>query len=232
VVEASAPLGRYKIVFAPQLNVIDEALARHLAEYVKNGGTLVLGPRAGLKDEFNRLNVQRQPGPLAELLGGRVEQFYALDETLAVSGSAGSGTASIWGEDLSAKAEDTKVILRYGKDRSWLSEKPAALSRAVGKGKIVYLGTLLDPALMRTFVGDQIKNAGVTPWIGALPDGVEAMRRGGMGRDIIILVNHGMASVKVSLPRPMHDILHHKTATGDVTLDGQGVAVLEIKNEN
>jgi hypothetical protein len=33
-----------------------------------------------MKDEFDRLDTRRQPGPLVDALGGRVEQYYALDE--------------------------------------------------------------------------------------------------------------------------------------------------------
>jgi len=227
VVNATVPLDRYKIVFAPQLNVIPEELAQHLAEYVKRGGILVLGPRSGMKDEFNRLNTQRQPGPLVGLLGGRVEQFYALDETLPVSGAAGNGTASIWGEHLSAKSSDTAVILRYGKSRTWLNEKPAALARSVGKGRIVYLGTLLDPALMRSFVEGQLKDAHVVPWFGPLPPNVEAMRRVGPGKDAVIFINHGTVPSKIELPRPMRDVLHDNKEVRAVTLGGQDVAVLE-----
>ena len=40
-------------------------------------------------------------GPLVELLGGRVEQFYALDEVVPVAGDFGAGAASIWAEALS-----------------------------------------------------------------------------------------------------------------------------------
>ena len=66
-----------------------------------SGGELVLGPRSGMKDEYNALNPQRQPGPLAETLGGRVEQYYALESPVPVSGDLGTGTASLWAEQLS-----------------------------------------------------------------------------------------------------------------------------------
>lgn len=57
-----------------------------LGDYVRGGGHLVLGPRTGMKNGDNALNIQRQPGPLVALLGGRVEQFYALDTPVPVNG--------------------------------------------------------------------------------------------------------------------------------------------------
>jgi len=40
---------------------------------------LVLGQRSGMKDTDNSLQMKRGPGALVDLLGGRVEQFYAID---------------------------------------------------------------------------------------------------------------------------------------------------------
>ena len=71
--------------------------------YVRAGGHLVLGPRSGMKDAYDALWPQRQPGPLTSLLGGRVEQYYALDAAVPVAGVLGSGQASIWAEALSAR---------------------------------------------------------------------------------------------------------------------------------
>jgi beta-galactosidase len=37
-----------------------------------------------MKDQYDSLNPQRQPGPLVPELGGRVEQYYALEKPVAV----------------------------------------------------------------------------------------------------------------------------------------------------
>jgi beta-galactosidase len=91
----TAPLDQYKLLVAPSLNVIDATLAAKLLAYVQHGGHLLLGPRSGMKDEFNSLNPQRQPGPLVDALGGRVEQYYALEKPVTVqleqSGQSTSG---------------------------------------------------------------------------------------------------------------------------------------------
>lgn len=218
---AAAPLDGYRLVVAPSLNVIDDATAARLAAYVRGGGHLILGPRSGLKDSFNRLATQRQPGPLAELLGGRVEQFYALDEEVAVGG----GKARIWAEDLSAGAADTKVLLRYGKANGWLDGHPAAITRTVGKGRITYLGALVDDMLMKGFVDEALAGAGV-PRAFAVPAHVELMTREGSGRTVSILINHGRARRSVALPHPMTDVLAGGR-TASVTLEPEGVAVLQ-----
>lgn len=221
IVEAAGPLDGYKLVVAPSLNLITEELAAHLAAYVRGGGHLILGPRSGLKDAFNRLHLERQPGPLAELLGGRVEQFYALDETVAVAG----GTAEIWAEDLSTTVPDAEVLLRYGKANGWLDGHPAAITRAVGRGRISYVGALIDDALMATLMNGALDGAGVTRDF-AVPDDVELMIREGDGRSIVILINHGRETRTVPLPHAMTDILNGGT-TNRLSLPAEGVAVLQ-----
>ena len=221
VVEAAgAPLDGYKLVVAPSLNVITDAMAKRLADYVRRGGHLILGPRSGMKDEFNRLDPQRQPGPLAELLGGRVEQFYALDEKVTV----GDGTASIWAEQLTPTSPDTRVVLTYGKANGWLDGKAAAITRKVGKGSITYVGALVDDHVMDGLIGAAMRDAGVMRDF-AVPADVELMTRQGQGRSIVILINHGRESLTVALPEAMADVLAGGQVKS-VTLPAQGVAVL------
>jgi beta-galactosidase len=221
IVEAAgAPLDGYKLVVAPSLNVITDAMAKRLADYVRGGGHLILGPRSGMKDEFNRLNPQRQPGPLADLLGGRVEQFYALDEKVAV----GDGTASIWAEQLTPTASDTRVLLTYGKANGWLDGKAAAITRKVGEGSITYVGALVDDHVMDGLIGAAMRDAGVMRDF-AVPADVELMTRQGQGRSIVILINHGRESRTVTLPEVMIDVLAGGQVRS-VTLATQGVAVL------
>ncbi len=221
IVEAAGPLDGYKLVVAPSLNIITDETAASLSAYVRGGGHLILGPRSGMKDAFNRLATQRQPGPLTDLLGGRVEQFYALDEDIAV----GDGTASIWAEDLSAKASDTQVLLRYGKANGWLDGHPAAITRSVGKGRITYVGALIDDAVMTTLLDDALAAAGAGRDF-AVPEDVELMTRQGEGRSIVILINHGKTPRSVKLPEAMTDILEGGR-TSSVTLAAEGVAVLQ-----
>ena len=227
IIHASAPLEGYKLVLAPSLNVIPAALGQHLLDYVRNGGHLILGPRSGMKDEFNRLDTHRQPGPLVDALGGRVEQYYALDERLSVSGEIGTGSASIWGEDLSTRSPNTHVILRYGSNDTWLSDKPAAVRAEYGRGTLTYLGTLLDPAAMDAFIKQALDSAGVSSTFGPLPEDVEVTRRVASDRTVFILINHGKQARTLTLPARMRDILAGNQTIQSLTLASQGVAVLE-----
>ena len=230
IVEASAPLGQYKLVIAPSLNVLSPALAAHLLNYVRHGGYLLLGPRSGMKDEHNALNPQRQPGPLAAALGGRVDQFYALEGPVPVAGKFGRGSADIWAEQLSLRNPAATAPLRYGPGNGWLQGQPAMIERHIGSGELAYLGALLQPRLMRSTVDALAKAAGVTPAFGPLPAGVEVCRRLGEGHEVFILINHTRADAQVHLPPGLHKVLGDGrlgVAPNSVVLPGEGVLLLE-----
>jgi beta-galactosidase len=225
IVDPTFPLDDYKLVVAPSLNVISPDVARHLAAYVERGGHLVLGPRSGMKDEFNALNAQRQPGPLAATLGGRVEQFYALLDDVPVSGVWGSGRATIWAELLSAAAPDTEVVMRYGVANGWLDGQPAVITRRVGRGTITYVGAVLDPGLMWAAAKTMVTAAGVDSPTLPVPAGVEVCRRAGDGHEVFVLLNLSHQAAGIALPHAMDDVLNGGE-TQRVELPPYGVAVL------
>ena len=229
IVSAGAPLDGYKVVFAPSLNVISKDLAAHLLAYAQQGGHLVLGPRSGMKDAHNSLNTERQPGPLVAPLGGRVEQYYALNRAVPVSGAFGSGTASLWAEQLSTNTPDTSVLLRYGKSNGWLDGQPAMIVRRVGKGSIAYLGAVLDPDLMRKVVSRTTSEAHVQTEFPQVPVGVEVCRRTAASHTVFVLINHDSAEAHVALPSAMSDVLHNGDRVTSVDLNPQDVAVLETE---
>jgi beta-galactosidase len=227
IVSADAPLDSYKVVFAPSLNIISKDMSAHLLAYVQQGGHLVLGPRSGMKDEHNSLNVERQPGPLVAPLGGRVEQYYALDHnTIPVEGTIGSGSASIWAEQLSASAPDTQVLLNYGNSNGWLDGQPALITRPLASGRITYLGAILDPVSMRQVVSWATQKAQVNSEFGPFPADIEVCRRVGSSHTVFVLVNHGRTVAQIPLSSGMRDVLNGGNVVSTIELDPQGVAVL------
>lgn len=229
VVNPHAPLSGYKLVVAPDLNLIPEELAKHLLEYVSNGGQLVLGPRSGMKDQYNALLPQRQPGLLADALGGRVEQYYALEKDFPVSGAWGSGTSTIWAEQLKSLAPDGEVLLKYGAANGWLDDQPAVLTRSYGKGRITYIGTVLDDKTMAAAAEWMAQKSGVTSIFRSVPDGIDVCRREGAGKLIYVVINFKRETQRVTLPHAMTDLLSGgETSATDIP--AYGVEVLLDRN--
>jgi beta-galactosidase len=227
VIPPEAPLNSYPLVVAPALNVISAKEAEHLSDYVRQGGHLVLGPRSGMKDDYNALWPERQPGPLTNLLGARVEQFYALDQPVTLSGEIGSGQANIWAETLGSLTPETHVLMTYGTDQGWLAGKPAIVTRPVGKGSITYIGAWLDPTLMGKVASRLFSDSAIKPVIADVPADVEVCERGGAGKTVWILINHGRTPQSVHLPHQAKAVLVGHGEGDNIQLDAHDVAVVD-----
>jgi beta-galactosidase len=246
----AAPLDSYKLLVAPSLNVISSELAAQLVAYVRQGGHLILGPRAGMKDEYNSLNPQRQPGPLVDALGGHVDQYYALLPEPPIPVSApnlpeATGTADTWAETLATTAPDTRIDLVYGPGNGWLAGRPAMITRKIGSGSISYLGTLLSADLLRDLLQQAASQAGVAAPTQHLPPDIELCIRAepthNENRRVFILINHSNTPQSATLSGSFHSLLPgiHTVATGNapstpstqIDLPPQGIAVLTQTSE-
>jgi beta-galactosidase len=154
-----------------------------------------------MKDDANALWPERQPGPLESVLGARVEQFYALDNPVAVSGDAGSGKASVWAEWLDPQASDVRVLARYADPGGWLDNKPAIVTRTVGKGSITYIGAWLDVALLAKVAHVLLDQADIAPLVPDTDPDLEIGERAGDGKRVLIAINHGDAAHPIALPQ-------------------------------
>ena len=225
ILQPTSNLSHYKLVVAPGLNVLSEAAAKNLIAYVEGGGHLVLGQRSAMKDDDNSLQSERQPGPLAEFLGGRVEQYYALIGPVPVEGQWGAGECPLWAERLSAKNAATEVLMRYGKSNGWLDGQPAAITRQVGKGRVTYIGAWLDPKTMQQAAKWMTDTSAVKTPLPSVPEGVEVSVRQGAHGAVFVIINFAKTAQTIPLSRPMKDVLEGGEKTS-VSLPVYGVAVL------
>ncbi len=223
-VQPSDDISHYKLVVAPALNLLKAADAEKLIDYVKQGGHLVLGPRSAMKNEYDGTWTQRQPGPLVDLLGGRVEEKYALASDVPVSGAPGSGEAKIWTELLTTTNPDTHTLLTYGDGNGWIDGKPAMITHSVGKGVITYIGFWPDAKLLANLTQSYVEKAGVKPILPGVPEGVEVCERTGEGKTVLILINHTTTTQQISVPSSMKPLVGTVDA-GTVKLEKYGVAV-------
>ncbi len=186
-----------------------------------------------MKDEYDALNPQRQPGPLAEALGARVEQYYALEKPVELynpdhPGAPATkheriGAADTWAEALTVTSPQTQVNAVYADPGGWLDGKAAVVSRSLGKGRIDYLGTLPDSSYMSLLLAmaadSKVRVLGGKD--------VEVCTRSGPNGAVRVYINHSQQSQTVDLPEPMRDVLRPgKLPLSSLTLPAQDVAVL------
>ena len=231
IVSPQDDLSRYKLVVAPGLNVMPLAVVDNLMRYVAQGGNLVLGQRSGMKDGDNSRWQERQPGPLTKILGGRVEQYFALIHSVPVSGDWGTNESQLYAERLQVNAADVNVLMRYEKSNGWLDGSPAAITRKVGRGTITYIGIWMDDDGMRRAAEWMLNISGVKPDLLSVPDGVEVERRTRPDETIFLMQNFSSSSQTISLPHTMTNLLAGGTLRS-VVLPEYGVAILGEKTDS
>ena len=212
------------------MNVLPPQAAKNLEAYVQGGGHLVLGQRSAMKDEDNSLFPERQPGPLAAILGAKVEQFYALEKTVPVSGVWGDAQNTVWAEQLGVTDKATQVLMRYGVSNGWLDGQPAAVTRKVGRGTITYIGAALDAGAMRRAAEWMLKESNVATVLPEIPSDVDVAIRSNEKTRILILTNYGSETRMIKLPHAMHNVLQDGDTTSAL-LPRFGVAVLQESAE-
>jgi beta-galactosidase len=226
-IHADAPIDSYKLIVAPSLHILTDARADRLRAWVHKGGHLVLGVRSGMKNIDNALLQMRQPAQLASSLGAHVDEFYALEKNVAVTGSAGAGEATIWGELLATDAADVDVGLRFGAVNGWLDNQPALVSRKLGAGRITYVGAWLDQALLSKLARGWVGAANVKSAFGEAPEKVEVNeRRGSNGKSTLIVINYGDKAERLALPREMFNVLEANSVVRNLEVAPRGVLVL------
>ncbi len=203
VVHPLTDLGRYRVVFAPHLQQLAPSVVQHLLQYVREGGHLFLGARSGTRNSDNALLKESPPGDgFREALGAVVSEFYAVADPIVLNGELGRGTAQIWGEWLLPELPDTETPLRYGHGHSWLENQAAMVSRREGQGRITYLGTWPDQALMDAVIAWCHQKTPLGQALLKLPASVEFSRLRTATDEVVIAINHGTSAY--SLPLDQH----------------------------
>jgi beta-galactosidase len=230
VPSADIPLDGYQVVIAPALLMLDEQRVQHLRAFVEAGGHLVLTARCGMKDRYNALLPARQPGPLAELAGVEVEDYYALEAPVPVQGDGDGdrleGQARIWAERLRLlDGSRASVLVRYGPSNGWLDGQPAVTLNAHGKGLVYYIGACLDEATQQTLTRRILDEAGQQ--VIETPAGVQwCSCLAASGAQVAIVINHTRAAQVVELPGAAHECLSDRNVERVLELPAYGVAVL------
>ena len=228
IISADAPLSGYSLVIAPALLLLSEERASRLRAFARRGKTLVLTPRCGMKDEYNALLPSRQPGPLAEIAGVDVEEYYALDEPAPVNGNWFTGVSQYWAERLRIpEGSSAQIAARYGECNGWLDGQPAITVSPYGGGLVYYVGTYLDEEAQQALISHMLPLAGGRPPMQDIPAGVEVRTRVTPDRvTIFIIINHLRQKQTLRLQWPATEHLTGEAVTEELVLEPYGVALV------
>jgi len=152
----------YKVIVVPPLYVASDALLKRVAEYVNNGGHLVMAFKSGFCNENSTVRWEMAPGPLREAAGFHYQEFSNLRQPLALSGdpfhAGAENKVSDWAEMI---IPDTAKPLAFY-DHPFFRKYPAITRNQYGKGTLTYEGTVLSDKLQDQVLLGVLQDAGLT----------------------------------------------------------------------
>lgn len=222
-------LSRYKVLFYPHPMIVTSERAELLEEYVRQGGTLVIGCRAGYKDETGKCVMLPQPGLLQVLTGTDVREFSfqnPAEEVLTADWGNEKIPMPVFHDilDLTEEESDTLKVLARWHDH-WFSGSAALVEKKTGSGRTLHLGsTFCRENLKKLFnyLGlDRLPDP-----IAELPESVELAEREKDGKDYLVLLNYLPEEQTFTLKKEMCDLCSGESLTGECRIKGYGVRVL------
>jgi beta-galactosidase len=222
-------LSKYKIVFAPSLQLLNDADADHLKLYVQNGGTLVGTFNTALINQNHIAPEGPYPGGLTDLFGLEVLECDPIspgeENHLTFKGTFPTShlhPARIWCDIIEPKTCQTLAV--FAKD--FYAGRPAVTMNTFGLGKAIYVGTMSHQHFYADFVGWLRQLCGLHPLL-KVPENIEVSMREKEGTRVFFLLNHQNSPVRIQFYKPMHDFLTGNTFSGNYDLQPHGVLVLD-----
>jgi beta-galactosidase len=231
VVPVTADLTAYDVVVAPALHMVKGDLAERLEAVARRGGSVLATYLSGRVDEDDNAFLADVPGPLAPLMGVRIDEWDARDAGTAnpvrlgeADGDGVESAARLVFEIVVPQGAD--VLGRYQAD--FYAGTPAVTRNAFGGGYGWYVATGLDQTGVDWVVRRVLDTHGIAGRHRDLPQLETAARVAPDGTRLLFLLNHSDQPLTAPAAVSGTDLLTGEsfTAGGQVRLDGHGVRVL------
>jgi beta-galactosidase len=225
----TADLSSYRLVAAPSLYVVDEAVAAGLRSYVEGGGLLVLGPRSGFKDRTNVVPERPLPAWLDELAGlevcdiasfldGRAVQLEPVEDVGGADAAFGG-----WFEELALKG--ARPVYHY-RGRDFAGSAAIAIN-AVGAGRVVYIGGVATEETLADLYAWLAREVELDLFAAPADVEVVRLRRPESGAELLFMLNYAHQQRRISIPGERASHLDGALEAGSLVLEPYGVALLE-----
>jgi beta-galactosidase len=223
----------YKLIAAPMLYLLKPGVARALEAFVDGGGILLATYLSGLADESDLCFEEGAPGPLADLLGLRVEETDALPEhsAQALSWLDGQGRPAPERFHLRhfadfLRLQGARALAVYRED--YQAGTPALTVNRRGRGQAWYQAARAGVDFLKELYARLCGLAGperAFPW--DLPAGVSVRSREWRGGRAVMVMNFNPHPVRAELGGARYeDHLGGTRIEGILELEPYGVRLL------
>ncbi len=228
----SSNFNDYNIIVVPPLYIAGDELLGKLADFVEQGGHLVLSFKSGFCDENSRVRWTKMPGPLRKCCGFYYQEFSNLEERLPLRGDpyqvgAEDNKVSVWAEFLIP--ETAEILACY--DHPFFGKYPAITRNKYGKGTVTYQGTFLSDKLQEKVMLDVLEMAGLTGPDQQMPSQVRVKHGiGSSGKKLHYYLNYSSGSQTFAYPYESGtDLLTEKKieTSRPVTLEAWDLVIIE-----
>jgi len=185
-------ISQYKLLIVPALYVADDALLKKIADYVHQGGNVLMTFKSGFTNGNGDVRWQLAPGPLRDAAGFTYQEYSNLEHPLALRGDpfhvgAAADQVGAWAEFL--QLTTAKPLAYY--DHPFFGRWPAITRNHYGQGTLTYEGTLLSGPLQDAVMLDELRLCGLTSSDQNLPAGLH-VRHGinGQNRRVHYYLNY------------------------------------------
>ena len=222
-------LKKYKVLFYPHATIINEKRAKLLADYVAEGGILVVGCRSGYKDMTGKCVMDKLPGLLAPLTGTDIPEYSLIAPDAGKVTVDWEGTvfeAAVFTDLLEPMGESAEQKAVYTSD--YYAETCALVCNHYGKGQAWYYGSAFDEEAANVFLH---KLGVASPYheFVEVPEECEiAVRKKGDQRYLFVL-NYGKEPVQITFHKEGLDLYTKETVAGKRNLEGYGTMVVKIQ---
>ena len=199
VFPATKDFSAYKLLIVPALYIADDALLQRIADYVKNGGHVVMTFKSGFCNENSAVRWVHAPGPLRAAAGFSYQEFSNLEHPLVLKGDpfhvGAANQVRYWAEFL--MPEHAKALAYY--DHPFFGKWPAITENQFGSGTLLYEGTYLSDALQTAVLKRALEEVGLTGPDQQLPAAVHLQHGvNRLGKRIHYYFNYSGAEVKAT----------------------------------
>lgn len=214
-----ADFSGYKVIFAPNLILMDAELAGKIRGYVERGGTFVLSGHSAAKDRDNGMTDEVKPILVRDLFGVEVVDSQCYQPPSAKKNAvrfADGKTVPVYVFADMLKPTKASVLATWAED--FLGGTPAVTVNEAGKGRAVYYGSFFNLQAARHLIGYFAGQYKLKPLMAGAPAGVEVTRRTKGPKEYYFVLNHEEETVAIKPGPGYYDLLAGAAAGATITL--------------